>query len=61
VSPDEVAIYFVNRNRQGAQLEPLRLNMSGEIENWPENFFGDEMADVAARTLAAMRRRQGAG
>jgi len=61
VSPDEVAIYFVNRNRQGAQLEPLRLNMSGEIENWPENFFGDEMADVAARTLAAMRRRQGEG
>ncbi|MES9901770.1 MAG: DUF3696 domain-containing protein [Sedimenticola sp.] len=59
VSPDEVAIYFVNRNRIGAQLEPLRLNMFGEIENWPENFFGDEMADVAARTLAAMQRKQG--
>jgi len=31
--------------------------MFGEIENWPENFFGDEMADISGRTLAAMQRR----
>ena len=60
IGPDEVAIYFVDRTRQGAKLEPLRLNLLGEIENWPENFFGDEMADVAARTLAAMQRKQAA-
>ncbi len=57
LSSDEVAIYFVNRNKQGARLEPLRLNSFGEIENWSENFFGDEMADVAARTRAAMQRK----
>jgi hypothetical protein len=34
------------------------LNMFGEIENWPENFFGDEMADIAGRTLAAMARKK---
>jgi hypothetical protein len=28
--------------------------MFGEIENWPDNFFGNEMADISARTLAAM-------
>ena len=38
-------------------MEPLKLNLFGEIENWPDNFFGDEMADVTARTLAAMRRK----
>ncbi len=32
--------------------------MFGEIENWPENFFGDEMADIAGRTLAAMQRKK---
>lgn len=32
--------------------------MFGEIENWPENFFGDEMADIAGRTLAAIRRKK---
>lgn len=51
----DIAIYFCKRSETGAELEPLRLNLFGEIENWPENFFGDEMADVTARTLAAMR------
>jgi hypothetical protein len=32
--------------------------MFGDIENWPENFFGDEMADIAARTLAAIARKK---
>jgi hypothetical protein len=32
--------------------------MFGEIENWPENFFGDEMADIAARARAAMTKKR---
>lgn len=55
---DEVAIYFVTREGAQAHLEALRLNDDGEIENWPDNFFGDEMADVAARMRAAMERRR---
>jgi Protein of unknown function (DUF3696) len=39
-------------------LEPLTLNRFGEIENWPENFFGDEMAEMTARTVAAMQRKR---
>jgi predicted ATPase len=62
VRPDEVAIYFCQRaggkSDGRAELEPLRLNQDGEIENWPDNFFGDEMADVAARMRAAMERRR---
>ena len=54
---DEIAIYFCKRSETGAELEPLKLDLFGEIENWPENFFGNEMADVTARTLAAMRRK----
>ena len=52
---DDIAVYFCKRSETGAELEPLKLNLFGDIENWPENFFGDEMADVTARTLAAMR------
>ena len=55
----EVAIYFVNRQGAAADMEALRLNIFGEIENWPDNFFGDEMGDIAARTMAALQ-RQGA-
>lgn len=58
VEPEDVAIYFCRRNGSATELEPLRLNMFGEIENWPENFFGDEMADIAGRTLAAMQRKK---
>ncbi len=58
VKPEDVAVYFCRRAGATTELEPLRLNMFGEIENWPENFFGDEMADIAGRTLAAVQRRK---
>jgi len=58
VSPDNVAVYFCRRIGAETELEPLRLNMFGEIENWPENFFGDEMADIAGRALAALERKK---
>ncbi len=59
ISAEDVAIYFVNRKASGADMEALRLNMFGDIENWPENFFGDEMGDIAARTMAAMQLQSG--
>ncbi|MBK8577477.1 MAG: DUF3696 domain-containing protein [Candidatus Accumulibacter sp.] len=57
IDADDVAIYFVNRKGAAVEMEALRLNMFGEIENWPENFFGDEMGDIAARTMAALQRQ----
>lgn len=61
IPPDDVAVYFVKPGQQGAELEALRMNMFGEIENWPDNFFGDEMGDIAARTLAALDRQSKGG
>ncbi|HEX5785121.1 MAG TPA: DUF3696 domain-containing protein [Burkholderiaceae bacterium] len=58
VNATDVAVYFCRRAGSTTELEPLRLNMFGEIENWPEHFFGDEMADIAGRTLAAIQRRK---
>jgi len=58
VTPEDVAVYFCRRAESATELEPLKMNMFGDIENWPEHFFGDEMADVAGRTVAAMRRKQ---
>jgi len=58
IAAEDVAVYFCRRSGSATELEPLRLNMYGEIENWPENFFGDEMADIAGRTLAAMQRKR---
>ena len=58
VSPEDVAIYFCKRSGSEAELEALRVNQDGDIENWPENFFGDEMADIAGRSIAAMQRKK---
>ena len=58
IAAEDVAVYFCRRSDSASELEPLRLNAYGEIENWPENFFGDEMADIAARTQAAMQKRR---
>jgi predicted ATPase len=58
IKPHDVAIYFARRAGSKTELEPLRVNLCGEIENWPENFFGDEMADLTARTVAAAQLRQ---
>lgn len=57
ISPDDVAVYFANPTTKGLDLQALTLDMYGEIDNWPDNFFGDEMAEIAARTEAAARRR----
>lgn len=57
ITPDDVAIYFCKRSGKYAELEPLCLDLYGNIQNWPDNFFGDDMEDVAARTTAAMNRK----
>jgi predicted ATPase len=57
ITPEEVAVYFCKPSSTGAQLEELEVNLFGDITNWPDNFFGDEMAEIAARTEAAIKRK----
>lgn len=57
IEPEDLAMYFVERDGTKAKINALKLDDYGEISNWPENFFGDEMGDIAARTMAAMQRK----
>ena len=57
VSSDDVKLYFVSSQGGPAQVSDLQLNEWGEIENWPEKFFGDEMGEIAAITEASLQRR----
>ena len=54
---DDVRLYFVSARDGRANLAGLALNQWGEIENWPDNFFGDEMGEIAAITEASLQRR----
>jgi len=56
IQPDQVALYFCESGENGAELHPLEVNLYGEIQNWPDGFFGDELGELAARMDAAARR-----
>ena len=46
--------------RDRARLEALDVDAFGNIRNWPQGFFGDEMEDLVARTKAQSKRTAGA-
>jgi len=57
VGADDMAIYFCETWGGESKLLDLNLNLFGEIENWPPNFFGDELGEVAAIHKAALKRK----
>lgn len=56
-TPSDVKMYFCDVGHHGSTASPLVLNVLGEIENWPEDFFGDPLSETAAITRAALLRR----
>jgi predicted ATPase len=56
ISNEDAALYFVHTEGEHARIEELDLDMFGNIRNWPENFFGDEMEDLVARSEAQAKR-----
>lgn len=54
----QAALYFTRNEAGVSSLEPLNLDEYGNITNWPENFFGDEMGERVAMLEAEMWRRQ---
>ncbi len=57
VPQEKVSAYFANIAKTPATLEPLQIDIFGNIQNWPENFFGDEMGDITEQAKAAMKKR----
>jgi predicted ATPase len=54
---DKVSAYFADITKSPAKLEPLDIDLSGNITNWPKNFFGDMIGDVIAHDEKAMEKR----
>ena len=57
ISADLVKLYFVKQEGGEARLKDIGLNEYGEIENWPPDFFGDEMEEIAETRKAAIKRK----
>ena len=54
---DDLAVYFCENAGTRSKLTQLRMDIFGNIANWPTDFFGDEFGEFAAMTEAAIRRR----
>ena len=58
MSADDTAFYFCQINDGTSEIERLKVDEYGNIRNWPQNFFGDDMGDLVAKTKAEMQRRK---
>jgi predicted ATPase len=58
IDESDVALYFCQAGEGGSTIERLRVDSFGDIHNWPEDFFGDELEDVAAQAQARIERRR---
>jgi predicted ATPase len=54
---NDVGLYFCENVKGQSVLTPLQLNLFGGVENWPRDFFGDQIGDIIAREKAAAQRR----
>lgn len=58
ISADNMALYACQINEGASEIEQLKMDEYGNIRNWPQNFFGDEMGDLVEKTKAEMQRRK---
>jgi len=55
---EQASLLFCRKEAGMSRLEPLQMNLFGTIDNWPENFFGDECGEIAETSKAALRHRR---
>lgn len=60
ITADKIKLYFCEVEGHSSKLQPLRLDLFGNIENWPENFMGDALGETVAAERARLKRMQGA-
>ncbi|MGA2657292.1 MAG: DUF3696 domain-containing protein [Verrucomicrobiota bacterium] len=57
ITREDVAVYFCDLGPEGSSIKPLEVDLYGNIVNWPPNFFGDQMTDIAEMQKAGIHRR----
>ena len=58
ISTEDMMLYSCQINEGVSEIERLEMDEYGNISNWPQNFFGDEMGDLAAKAKAEIERRK---
>ena len=60
VSADDIKLYFCDARNDVSRLEPLNLDLFGQIDNWPEKFMGDAFGETCATEIARLQRMKAA-
>lgn len=55
---EDTAFYFCQINNGTSEIERLKVDEYGNISNWPQDFFGDDIGDLVEKTKAEMQRRK---
>ena len=58
IAADDTALYFCQINDGTSEIERLKVDEYGNIRNWPQDFFGDDIGDLVEKTKAEMQRRK---
>ncbi len=58
IAADQTALYFCRYIDGASKIDELDMDEFGNITNWPEKFFGDEMGDLFAMTKAQRERQK---
>ena len=54
----DVGLYFCSTDDSGSSnISRLKFDQSGNISNWPKDFFGDQFGEIAAMSEAALKRQ----
>jgi predicted ATPase len=60
ITPEDTAIYFCDLDEDGtSRLEELQIDLYGDIQNWPKDFFGDITGDLLEAAKAGLKRANG--
>ena len=58
IEHSDVALYVCEQTQSGSsRIQRLKVDSYGDVLNWPRNFFGDELEDVAIQAEIALQQR----
>jgi len=60
IPSDDVKLYFCSMDSEQSKITKIQLDSFGIIENWPDDFFGNEYSDIVKMNSAVIQRRNNA-
>ena len=58
ITAEDTAFYFCQIDDGTSEIKRLKVDEYGNISNWPQDFFGDDIGDLVEKTKAEMHRRK---